>query len=390
MKYFLDIMLLVLILHLFGVAESDEGKELQDNKQELHSIKKQLEETQDKVDSLKQMEESIQREISQYGERVARNRKLVERLRNQLKTVRYDLSRNVELLDQTTERMHRKRQRYSRMIVDYYLQRNAASDFSPWDFDSHLAHKRSLYYLKAVSSQTSREIGQAGDSVRLLTQNVDSLQQTGSDLNQLQQEKKARIDLDLTLKDKEEASLGTVRRQTNMMQDRLVSLSAAAREMEDIVARLEQAQRERRRLQGPPERFREGSFAQLKGRLTPPIKGKIVKSFGWKTDQVTNLKSFSPGIDIQPFNNQKYIIAGAPGRVAYVGRMRGYDNFVILEHDDGYYSTYAGLASCMVELDDLVDAGERIGVKGDDNFHFELRKGREHLDPVIWLDIDAF
>lgn len=275
------------------------------------------------------------------------------------------------------------------MIVDYYRQRNAMDNFTPWDFDSHLAGKRSLYYLTAISGQTTRKIGQVGDSVRLLTQHVDSLEQTGSDLNKLQKEKKARIDLDLTLKDKEEASLGTVRRQTNMMQDRLVSLSSAAREMEDIVARLEKAQRERRRLQGPPVRFRGGSFAQLKGFLTPPVKGKIVKSFGWKTDRITNLKSFSPGIDIKPNNNQKYIIAGAPGRVAYVGRMRGYDNFVILEHDDGYYTTYAGMASSMVELDDLVDGGERIGVKGEDNFHFELRKGREHLDPVIWLDIDA-
>jgi murein DD-endopeptidase MepM/ murein hydrolase activator NlpD len=47
------------------------------------------------------------------------------------------------------------------------------------------------------------------------------------------------------------------------------------------------------------------------------------------------------------------------------------------------------MASSLVELDDLVDVGEKIGTKGNESFHFELRKGREHLDPVIWLDIDA-
>jgi murein DD-endopeptidase MepM/ murein hydrolase activator NlpD len=124
--------------------------------------------------------------------------------------------------------------------------------------------------------------------------------------------------------------------------------------------------------------------------LVPPIRGEIVSSFGWKTDKLTNLKSFSPGIDIKPSPKAQQVVACAPGRVAYVGSLRGYDNFVILEHDDGYYSTYANLSSTLVELDDRVATGQKLGLKGSGPVHFELRQAREHLDPVIWLDIDAF
>ena len=383
------LILVIVCIHLVAVAFAGETGQLRENRQELQRIKSQLDETQTKVDSLKDLENQIQKEIANYGERVTRNKRLVDRLHGQLKQVQSELANNSNNLDETSSRLEQKQQRYSAMLVDYYRQRNDRTYFHPWNFDDQLRQKRTQRYLSAISGRSTEEIVQVGDSVKLLSQHIDSLTATGSDLDKLRREKKARIDLDLTLKDKEEASLGNVRRQTNILQDRLVSLSAAAREMEDIIASLEQAQRRRRQAEGPPVRFREGSFSQLKGYLTPPVKGKVVESFGWKTNSITNLKSFSPGIGIKPAKSSKYIVACAPGRVAYVGRMRGYSNFVILEHDDGYYTTYAGMSSSLVELDDLIDAGEKIGVKGDKDFHFELRKGREHLDPVIWLDIDA-
>jgi murein DD-endopeptidase MepM/ murein hydrolase activator NlpD len=224
----------------------------------------------------------------------------------------------------------------------------------------------------------------------LLAQQVDSLEQTGTDLDKQRREKTARIDLDLTLKHEEEANLGTIRRQTNILQDRFVSLSATARQMEDIIAELERAHEKRRRESGPEPRYQKGSFALSKGSLQPPIKGKIVSSFGWKIDKITNLTSFSPGINIKSSPGHNDIIACAPGRVVYVGILRGYENFVILEHDDGYYTTYAGLGNITVDMDDLVDTGDVLGKRGKGHIRFEIRKGREHLDPVIWLDMYGF
>ncbi len=390
MRIFSVITFVTAILFLSGIASGDDSRKLRENKQELHSIKTQLEEARQKVDSLKQLEKNLQKGIAKYGERVSRNRKLVGRMESELESVRAELSNNGRLLDDTAERLQRKRAACADLLLDYYRKRNSREDINPWNFDSHLSRSRRVHYLSAISGRTTHEIVQVGNSVSLLTQSIDSLEREGSDLKRLRKEKKARIDLDLTLRDKEETSLGTVRRQTNLMRDRLVSLSAVARQMEEIIAELEKAQRQRRKTEGPRPRFHSGPFTQFKGTLTPPIQGKIVKSFGWKTDRITGLKSFSPGIDINPLKDRQYIVACAPGRVAYVGSLRGYESFVILEHDDGYYTTYAGLSHGIVEQDDLINAGERLGLRGSGNIHFELRRGREHLDPVIWLDIDEF
>lgn len=378
----------LIVICLYPAARGDDNS-LLENKKELDGIKGQLEETRKKVDSLKNLEGSLQKEISGYSARVSRNQKLVSRTENELTGVRKSLLEKNKSMDQTAASLDNKRQAYESMLLAFYKDRNSKSRFDPWDYKGTLARTKRTRYLAAVSGISTREIIRTGDSLDILSQNISSLQQHGVNLKRLSREKQNRINLDKTLKKKEEASLGVIRRQTNLMQDRLVSLSEVARQMEEIVARLEKAREQRRKAKPVIPRL-SGSFARLKGMLSPPIRGKIVSGFGWKTDKITKLKSFSPGIDIKPAASQKIVTACSAGLVVYVGRLRGYDKFIILEHEQGYYSTYAGLSQVSVDLDEMVNTGEKVGLCGEGNVHLEIRKGREHLDPVIWLDLDDF
>jgi len=371
---------------LVGPVLGDES--LKDSKQELDRIKKQLTETRQKVDSLNQLEDDLAKTISGYGDRVSRNRSVINKTEKQLKAVRAELSKNNDNLSLTESRLKSKKESYNNLLIDYYRHRKSKSVFDNWDLASVMNQRRMVHYLASVSGLSAQEISQVSDSVLLLSKHLDSLEQTGSSLKRLRSEKQAKVKLDLTLKEKDETSLGNVRRQSNIMQERLETLSDAARRMEDIIAELERAQEERRREEGETPRYRAADFAQLKGRMHAPIKGKVISTFGWKKDKITNLSSFSPGIDIRPLTGHTEVRACAPGRIVYVGRLRGYDNFVIVEHDDGYYTTYAGLGEVDVELDELIDAGDKLGTVSGGNVHFELRQGREHLDPVLWLDIN--
>lgn len=385
-----SIVLIIISILTAAALSADDGDKLRTNKQELDRIKKQLTDTRSTIDSLNAVEVDIQKTISGYGERVDLNRKLVSNMEKKLKNVRKAQETAATVLETTEKRLRQKRASYVNLLVDYYRHQKTDTDFDLWDYDRVMAQSRMTHYLASVSGRTTHEIVRADDSIRLLAQHVDSLQQSGADLDRQRRQKKAKINLDLTLKQKEETNLGSVRRQTNLMQDRLVSLSATAQQMEEIIAELERNQEKRRQEHGEEKRFGSGSFALSKGSLRPPIRGKIVSSFGWKKDKITNLSSFSPGIDIQPSPGHKNVTASAPGRVVYVGTLRGYDKFVILEHDDGYYTTYAGLSTVAIELDDLVDSGDLLGTRGEGNVHFEIRQGREHLDPVIWLDMYGF
>jgi septal ring factor EnvC (AmiA/AmiB activator) len=71
--------------------------------------------------------------------------------------------------------------------------------------------------------------------------------------------------------------------------------------------------------------------------------------------------------------------------------LRGYGNFVIINHGDRYYSTYGGLGKMSVGTNEYVLAGTTLAQAGKEGLvKFELRHGREPLDPVKWIRIDSF
>jgi septal ring factor EnvC (AmiA/AmiB activator) len=128
----------------------------------------------------------------------------------------------------------------------------------------------------------------------------------------------------------------------------------------------------------------------MEGKLPAPVTGKIVDTYGPKIHPITNLRSFSPGITIQAAAGRT-VSAVAPGTAAYVGSLRGYGEFIILDHGDQYFTTYAGMENTLVTVGQYVHAGDKLAVvSAEGRVKFELRHGRKTLDPVEWIRIDAF
>ena len=71
--------------------------------------------------------------------------------------------------------------------------------------------------------------------------------------------------------------------------------------------------------------------------------------------------------------------------------LRGYGQFIIIDHGKSFYTLYANLSSALVEVGDGVKAGQIIAEVGDSGtlegprLHFELRHKKEQLNPVDWL-----
>ena len=130
-------------------------------------------------------------------------------------------------------------------------------------------------------------------------------------------------------------------------------------------------------------------LAGKKGGLIWPVYGKIVRDFG-VIREMKGVKLTNPGIDIEVGYGEDVKAAGA-GRVIYVSWLRGYGQFVILDHGDGYYTLYANLSDVSVDVGDNVGAGQVIAKAGDtgslegSRLHFEVRHKKEQLDPLEWL-----
>jgi murein DD-endopeptidase MepM/ murein hydrolase activator NlpD len=109
-----------------------------------------------------------------------------------------------------------------------------------------------------------------------------------------------------------------------------------------------------------------------------PVQGKIIRGYDKKTNQ---------GIDIAAPAGTA-VSAAASGTVAAVTKDTDQVPIVVIRHDGGLLTVYAGLDALKVKKGDTVSRGQAIGVvrQGDPAFlHFEVRKGVDSLDPMTYL-----
>ncbi|TET96618.1 MAG: hypothetical protein E3J26_00965, partial [Candidatus Zixiibacteriota bacterium] len=356
---------------------------------DLDEIQKEVEQSRHKLDSLKQVELKIQKNVSGYDQKIASNKKVLRRLNQQLKKLKKEIAQGEGELTTGRELLDRARRRYLGNIRKFYLATHRSGEVFSEQVNDELQLNRQVVYLTALAGFESGNIAQA---MAYLSQSSDRLAQLTGEKKKvtgLKKKKETATSLEKTRKQKEQRTLEQLRRKKSAEADRILTLQQAAQEIERIIARIErQRQESPAAVSGLPSGL--SVFATLQGQLLSPFRGKIVIGFGHSQDEITKLKSFSPGITIKG-KPGRIVVAVADGTVAYVGSLRGYGNFVIINHGDRYYSTYGGLGKMSVGTNEYVLAGTTLAQAGKEGLmKFELRHGREPLDPVKWIRIDSF
>ena len=130
-----------------------------------------------------------------------------------------------------------------------------------------------------------------------------------------------------------------------------------------------------------------GAFAALKGRLPPPVAGRLRSRFGvarpdggpaWK------------GLFFQAAEGSE-VRAVAAGEVVYADWLRGFGNLLVVDHGEGFLSVYGNNQSLLRQDGESVKAGEVIATAGssggnpESGLYFELRYQGRPFDPYGWL-----
>ena len=116
------------------------------------------------------------------------------------------------------------------------------------------------------------------------------------------------------------------------------------------------------------------------------MKGPILKGYGPGDDGLRNDGlniGADAGVDVR---------AAASGEVVYAGNeLSGFGNLLLIRHADGWVSAYANAQKLLVKEGDSVIQGQviaRAGATGSavsPQVHFELRRGRNPVDPAQYL-----
>ena len=123
--------------------------------------------------------------------------------------------------------------------------------------------------------------------------------------------------------------------------------------------------------------------ATLVGGFSWPVRGRVVTGFGPSRSGVR-----SDGIQIAVPEGTP-VLAAADGVVAYVGNsIPSLGGLVIVKHGDGYTTVYGNAKKLLVQRGQSVKRGQEIAVSGETgsvtqpSLHFEIRKGRDPIDPL--------
>lgn len=199
-------------------------------------------------------------------------------------------------------------------------------------------------------------------------------------LRELEEDQARDVKLLAGARDQRARTLAQVQSKIKTRNDELGKLQREAQALEKLVEEL------RRAIEEFPE-LAEQPFQRVKGKLPWPVKGSLLARFG-------QLRAGGPlkwqGIVIGADRGTQ-VRSPYYGRVVYADWLPGLGLLVVVDHGGGYMSLYGHNEQVYRRVGDRVSPGDPLSAVGDaaglgkPGLYFEIRKGRDTLDPGAWL-----
>jgi septal ring factor EnvC (AmiA/AmiB activator) len=406
---------LLLVLALAGLpsgvvaprpAFAQAAPEEDQQQKELERIRQQAAEKRRRAQELKIREGKVLKELRATEARLRTTKtnigaltKREQELTRQLTDVRQDLDRSrVALLDQKGRLALRLRRLYmfgrARELEFFLSAKSFAQLLTRWDFLTRVARQDRRILLGITDEKRHIESNQRrlDATHEEVDKNLDLRTKEQKRLDRLAQQKKQSVSKIQSERKEYEAAAAELEKTARRIQALLAELEKKRREEEEARRRAEQGTPATPGQPAPPPLPPyEGEFAKARGQLAWPLRGEIVGRFGNEKHPRFGTVTFNNGIDIKATPGET-IHAVAKGRVDFVSNDYGsYGEMLILNHGSGYYTLYAHCSSILVSRGAEVASGQAIARAGDSGslkgtiLHFEVRKGRQSLNPSEWL-----
>lgn len=121
-----------------------------------------------------------------------------------------------------------------------------------------------------------------------------------------------------------------------------------------------------------------------------PVDGRLLSSFGGRTDPFSGEGAFHTGVDISSPTGTP-VRASADGIVIFTQMENGYGRLIKIDHGNGIETYYAHLSKFYVQEGQAVHRGEMIGAVGTSgrvtapHLHYEVRIGHAPVNPYRYL-----
>jgi murein hydrolase activator len=366
-------------------------KEIRGQEKELEQTRVQLEQKRRKARQLMGKEKTAFQELKHTEEELQLTEKYVQKLTKQEATFEKELAATMEEVRRAREALRLQTELLAwRLREIYKYGRTSSLEFllSSESFAQLLSRFRYLAFV----AESDRNLMQGFDRERLqLEESEAKLRDQLARVSGLRNEKEKEKGNLLVLKKRKRESADQIQNERKSYEEAAKELERTAARIKTVLEELERRRKEELAKKIPtPQWMAYPEFEKNRGVLNWPVSGSIVGKFGTNTHPRFGTTTFNPGIDISaPLGTG--IRAVARARVDYSSWLAGLGNCVILNHGGGYYTIYAHASEVFVRVGQEVSTGQIIGKVGDSGslkgscLHFEIRRGKQALDPTAWL-----
>jgi septal ring factor EnvC (AmiA/AmiB activator) len=363
------------------LTRDDIDREMREAEQELERVRNDLEEKRRKARDLEGRERDLTAEIARLDEEIAANRELLSRLADKKEILMKDLEiTQADLALAEASYQEARDLLGKRLKAIYKFGRGEVMEVVLLSKTFADLAKR-IYYLSIVADHDRQLMSMFEERVETRRVLMDHIETKRVRMESLEDEVAGETRNLQLKKEERDALIGELKERRYYYENLARQLEETGRNLEVLLGDLE-ARRDR----APAAT----SFEERKGNLMWPCEGQVISSFGVHTHPRFGTLIRNNGVDIRTTPGTK-VRAVAPGVVSFSGTLSAFGNCILIDHGEGYYTLYGHLESLLVEVDYPVREGDALGFIGEMStpdgavLHFELRKGRDPLDPEEWL-----
>jgi septal ring factor EnvC (AmiA/AmiB activator) len=373
-------LLVALLLFFPSLSPADEGLD-----KRLKELKLKIEQEEGSLNSLKKesgrfLDEvsRIRQELTILEESKRREEQNLKQVSDELKVVELtavENERRAELeegaLEERVRELYKLKKRGEG--VQFILASTSSQDL--------LRRSHLLKVLALRGDETLNRLLRLQAELVLEREKLDSLRKTKN--SQVEELRRIAVELDRKRRSSEELLVKVRARERE--QDRIVAKLRL--EMQKLEKALSSVMGESEELR--PDDFKGVGLANLKGKLSLPVAGRVLQGYGKAKHGDFKDSVFVKGLEIgAPVGSTVKPVS--EGKVVLAQILPGFGNVVIVDHGQRYYTLYGRLASTLVGAGQVVSPGTSIGIVGEQdhrgrNFYFELRHKGQAVDPKGYL-----
>lgn len=389
--------LLCIVLMLVPVATAV----CESPRDELKGVRQEIKAKKQLLSKTRKVEAVVSTELLEINRTLQEKESDLNRLDRDLKGVESSLGRTGREIGRVTDEANLKKQEIERRLSSLYKAGELGALRMFFSSESFPQMAENIRYMRSILDNDKKIFADYNLKIEELRKLKAELERDAVKKERIKDgiaAKKQEIEQE---KNKKSAYLVKVRKDRTAYERSLKELQANAARLQAMMDRLDALSRRKlsSRHEKPGSRLKQlpdlppvpdRGFASQKGRMSLPVRGEIVETYGKHKHPEFNSFTFSKGLSISAAAGSE-IKSIYEGSVIFADYFKGFGNMIIVDHGGGYFSLYAHAARVTKKVGAEVARHETVATVGDTDsskgpmLYFEIRHQGKPVDPAVWV-----